>query len=468
MKKIISNELRLIGQQRVFKGYLVIVLALWIVATTISFNQYKNEETTRLSYQNYHRTMWENQDAKNPHMAAHYGTFAFKPANALSIFDNGINTYSGSFIYLEAHRQNDFICSPAQNASIFIRMGELNLSFLFQIVLPLLIVTLCIGMFNTEKSTGLLSFIEVNSFSKQKLLLYKSVALLLITVIIYSSLYILTVFLTTILGVKWQAGNIQSLTGLLISQVVFSYILILLFLFISLKAKDIKHATIVSLSVWILLFFILPRVAVNIANTIYPLPSNLAFKEEIKKEVENGIDGHGRGDREKILIDSVLKANHVDSTQKLPVNIDGIMLLKGEEHTAVIYNKHFSELKKSILQQQQKAEVISLFSPYLLIKNLSMSICKTDLQSEFNFREQAEAYRYYFVQELNKNMMLKSKENEFNTYKIHKHDFSAIRDFHYTDFNLSDTLKNKWQEMLALAGLLATMLFVIKTKSKNA
>lgn len=343
MKKIIINELRLITQQRLFKCFLIIILAMWTVSTIISLKQYQKEEITRQRYQNYHRNMWENQDAKNPHMAAHYGTFAFKPANSLSIFDNGINTYSGSFIYLEAHRQNDFICAPAQNASIFIRMGELNLSFLFQIVLPLLIVTLCIGMFNTEKSSGLLAFINVNSFSKQKLLLYKSAALQLVTILIYTSLYIFTVLLTSTFGVKWQVSNIQALTALLASQLVFSYILILLFLFISLKAKDIKHATTVSLSVWILLFFILPKVAVNIANTIYPLPSNLAFKEDIKKEVENGIDGHSRGDREKILIDSVLKANHVDSTKKLPVNIDGIMLLKGEEHTALVYNKHFSE-----------------------------------------------------------------------------------------------------------------------------
>lgn len=96
-----------------------------------------------------------------------------------------------------------------------------------------------------------------------------------------------------------------------------------------------------------------------------------------------------------------------------------------------------------------------------------MSICKTDLHSEFNFREQAEAYRYYFVQALNKNMMLKSKENEFKSYKIHKAEFSAISDFHYTDFNLIDTFKNKQQEFLALVALLAGMLFVIKTKLKN-
>ncbi|MBA2613058.1 MAG: DUF3526 domain-containing protein [Bacteroidetes bacterium] len=465
MKKIIINELKIIKNQKIFVGYLIAIISLWVVATTISFKQYKGEEAVRNQFNNYHRQLWENQDPKNPHMAAHYGSFAFKPANSLSIFDNGINSYSGSFIYLEAHRQNDFICSPAQNSSIFLRLGELNLSFLFQIAIPLLILSLCVGMFNTEKSSDLISFISVNSFSTKKLLLYKSYALLLINSAIYVGLYALTVILTSIMGVQWALADLLSLTGLLFSQLVFSYILILLFLLIALKAKDIKQATIVSLSVWILLFFILPRIAVNVCNTLYPLPSNLAFKEEIKKDIDNGINGHGKGDREKLVIDSVLKANHVDSTYKLPVNIDGIMLFKGEEYSSIVYNKHFSDLKNVILKQQQTAEVISLFSPYLLIKNLSMSICKTDLRSEFNFREQAENYRYYFVQELNNNMKLKSKENEFNTYKIHKSDFLAIKDFHYQADHFYDVIKHSWLEIILIMGLLSFLLIMVKLKA---
>ena len=465
MKKIIRNELKLISIQKVFKVYTVLIISLWAVAATISYQQYKNEQIIRSEYQEYHRQMWINQDPKNPHMAAHYGTFAFKPANPLSIFDRGINTYSGSFIYLEAHRQNDFVCSSAQNSSVFLRMGELNLSFLFQIVVPLLLLTFSIGMFNQEKTTGLLHFIEVNLLSKQQLLLCKSLALLFLSSIIYCSLYILTLIFTAILGVNWNSDHLCALFFLLILQLCFSYILILLFLFIAFKAKDLKQSTIISLSVLILLFFILPRFAVNIANNLYALPSNLTFKEEVKKDVEKGVDGHAKGeDRQRLLIDSVLKANHVDSTHKLPMNIEGILLLKGEEHSADVYNKHFYELKKNILKQQQMAELISLLSPYLLIKNLSMSICRTDLESEFSFRQQAEHYRYYFVQELNKNMMMKSKEGEFYTYKIHKSDFLTIRDFQYREFDLIEALINGRQELLLIFTTLFILLFLIKVQ----
>jgi ABC-2 type transport system permease protein len=465
MKIIIYNELKLIARQKIVGGYLAILLILWAVAMTISYQQYHKDQLIKSSYQKYHRELWINQDPKNPHMAAHYGTFAFKPANPMSIFDSGIGTYSGSFIYLEAHRQNDFVCSPAQNSSVYLRMGQLNLSFLFQIVIPLLLLTLCIGMFNLEKTTGLLPFISVNSFSNQKLLYYKSIALMLISGIIYISLYILTLLSTTVLGIEWQTSNLVSLFLLLTLELLFSYIVILLFLFISFKSRDIKQSTLISLSVFILLFFIFPRLAVNISNNLYVLPSNVTFKDEIKKDVDNGIDGHNSGEkRQRLLIDSVLKANHVDSTYKLPVNIDGIMLLKGEEHSAKVYNEHFSKLKNTVLKQQKMAELFSLISPHLLVKNLSMSLCKTDIESEFSFREQAEAYRYDFVQKLNENMMLKSKENEFNTYKIHKSDFLSIPDFQYKELDLTIVLKNNWQELFLMFVTLLALLFFLKVK----
>jgi ABC-2 type transport system permease protein len=323
-------------------------------------------------------------------------------------------------------------------------------------------------MFNLEKTTDLLSFIEVNSFSKHRLLFYKSLTLLLINSIVYFVLYILTVLFTAMMGVKWQSDNLTSLFFLLVIQLFFSYTLIIFFLFIALKARDIKQATVISLSAWILLFFILPRLGVNISNNLYVLPSNLAFKDDIRKDIEDGLDGHGRGDkRQRALIDSVLKANQVDSTYKLPVNIDGIMLLKGEEYSAQVHNKHFSALKSMVQKQQRMSEIISLFSPYLLVKNLSMSICKTDVQSEISFKEQAESYRYYFVQELNKNMMLKSKENEFDTYKIQKSDFLSIRDFQYVELDLLSTLKNKLLELVLIVLTLTAVLVLIKSDGKN-
>ena len=38
---------------------------------------------------------WENLEEMNPHRAAHYGSYAFKPLNTLNSMDNGVDDITG-------------------------------------------------------------------------------------------------------------------------------------------------------------------------------------------------------------------------------------------------------------------------------------------------------------------------------------------------------------------------------------
>ena len=69
---------------------------------------------------------WLDQGDKNPHSAAHYGNYAFKPAGPLSYFDNGISNYTGTAVFMEAHRQNFAIGRPASDQSAIARFGDLE------------------------------------------------------------------------------------------------------------------------------------------------------------------------------------------------------------------------------------------------------------------------------------------------------------------------------------------------------
>ncbi|MBO0726655.1 MAG: hypothetical protein J2P52_13715 [Blastocatellia bacterium] len=54
------------------------------------------------------RDQWLRQPAKNPHSAAHYGIYAFKPKLAPSALDRGVDPFVSQSVWLEAHRQNEF------------------------------------------------------------------------------------------------------------------------------------------------------------------------------------------------------------------------------------------------------------------------------------------------------------------------------------------------------------------------
>src|SRR6218665_281509 len=69
------------------------------------------------------RARWIGRGDKDPHSAAHYSIFAFKPAPALTGLDSGVEPFVGQSVWLEAHHQNDMLYRPQQNASLLQRIG---------------------------------------------------------------------------------------------------------------------------------------------------------------------------------------------------------------------------------------------------------------------------------------------------------------------------------------------------------
>lgn len=466
IKILVWNEVRMFLQKRLLLWLFIAVNIFWIAGLCISIHEYKLEDRTRNAYKEKQRQAWIHQFPKNPHMAAHFGTFAFKPANPMSLFDKGISNYSGTFIYLEAHRQNDFICAPAQNSSVFIRMGEFNSSFILQFVLPLFLLTITAGMFHVEKSTGILSFITTNSVSLRTLLYAKLIALSGLVSLILAFLFSFSIIIALLSGISWHTNDLYTLLLLFVCYNLFYIALSSFGLLIASKSTSYKSSFILCCSTWILLFFILPRILTTFSQNTYPLPSNIAFKSAIKKDIENGINGHAHGDREQHIIDSLLAVYHVDSTHKLPVNIDGILLSKGETYSSSVYNQHFNKLHETISMQQDQTRIAAIINPFLAMKNISMSLCNNHIEHEFDFRAKAEAYRSYFVEDLNTNMTLYSKESEFNTYKVQSDTYAKIKDFSYAPFTLIQNAHHSLIDILLLLACIGCIQIVTLTLHK--
>ena len=57
--------------------------------------------------QSHVRSQWNEMVPSNPHRAAHFGTYAFKPTSVLNSIDEGINSVTGNVLRLEGHIQNN-------------------------------------------------------------------------------------------------------------------------------------------------------------------------------------------------------------------------------------------------------------------------------------------------------------------------------------------------------------------------
>ena len=125
MINIILNEWKMLVRNRVFI-YLTIffVLSLSLVVW-MGIIQNSTQQEYRIKAQKHVRKQWDNLEAMNPHRAAHYGSYAFKPNNLLNSMDGGINDITGNVIQLEGHVQNE-ICllytSPSPRDGLLSRM----------------------------------------------------------------------------------------------------------------------------------------------------------------------------------------------------------------------------------------------------------------------------------------------------------------------------------------------------------
>ncbi|MGC4083522.1 MAG: hypothetical protein QM736_15780 [Vicinamibacterales bacterium] len=89
-----------------------LVLAVAVAALAAGWRQYSDVQRQHAKAQAATRAQWLQQGNKNPHSAAHYGVYAFKPKSRLALFDTGVDSYVGVAAWLEAHKQNEFKSPP--------------------------------------------------------------------------------------------------------------------------------------------------------------------------------------------------------------------------------------------------------------------------------------------------------------------------------------------------------------------
>src|SRR4051812_17292267 len=139
-----------------FRAAAAVVMGLLLVSLALGWKHYRDVDAQHREASRAARRQWLDQGAKNPHSAAHYGMYAFKPKMPLSLVDPGVDAYTGVAVWLEAHKQNDFKYRPAQDATAVARFGELSAAAVLQLLVPLLIVLLAFPAFAGERDLGTL------------------------------------------------------------------------------------------------------------------------------------------------------------------------------------------------------------------------------------------------------------------------------------------------------------------------
>ncbi len=441
--------------------FLMGIMLVLLIYAVYSGLAYHDQNHFRVDHQEKARESWEGNPDKHPHRMAHFGTFAFRVKHPLSIFDFGIESYTGNAVFLEAHRQNMVNFSEAGFSTGLLRFGELSMGMILQVILPLIIFFIGYTSVASDRENGTLKVLLTQGAHWREILLGRSMGLFSIAL-----LFILPFIATTTVLLLFENASTSDqwirLGLLTITYLIFAAVLSLITVSISTKSKTSKGALVTLLGFWLVMTVLLPRTAQSLGAYLYPSPNKLEFRGTIEKEVIEYGDSHNPDDPHfAALKDSILRANKVASVDNLPFNYGGFIMSEGEKISTRIYNKHHHKLLDTYRDQNQLGRWMALIDPYLAVKNLSMALCGTDFESYVGFQVQAEDYRYKLAQKMNELQIKYISPNRVSGSEgkvdvVNRSEWKAFPDFEYQFLNFGMTLKN---EGIAILSLLLWVLF---------
>ena len=446
MIAIILNEWRILVRNRSIVYVSLIFILSIICLAWMSNLQSENQSKAQVAAEKHIRSQWDNLEPMNPHRAAHYGVYVFKPISILNSLDDGVSSITGNVLKLEGHVQNEIVHSEASQSITISKFGKLKPSIILQYVVPLFLIFLSFGSITNDKETGRMKLIALQGVSPEKLVLSKSISIWLYGLM----LIIFSILLQSLLGsLALDAGLRLGLT--FISYGLYYLIVVFLSTFISVSFRNNTSAISLLLATWIVWTIFLPKIWGNTVEKVHPLPSRQNFIAQMKEDRSKGIDGHNpRDERRSKLEKEYLIKYKVDSLSQLPINFDGIVMQADEEYGNQVWDKHFGN-NYLIYQKQKKLYQLSgLLNPFSSLQNLSMGFCGSDMIHHLDFLKKAENYRRYLIKTLNdKHAHGGSKTGEWR-WTVDNAFFRSVKTFDYQTMLIKNHIGNYLFDILAL------------------
>lgn len=401
--------------RRLVALFLITVL---LMVSALAFGAVENARVTRerAAAALADRDLWTGQSAKNPHAAAHFGQYAFKPESPLALADPGVDPYVGSAVWLEAHKQNEAQYRPARDGGVSARLGGLSLAFILQTVAPLLVLLAGFQSVSGERESGTLKQLLSLGARPADLLAGKALALigavfaLLAPAAVGAALAL--VFLTDAVKLS-LSDQFLRLGALILGYGVYLAGFAFLTLAVSAIARSSRAALVALLAFWLVNSFIAPRLAANVARTMAPTPTAQQFRAAIAADKAKTFGHDERHPGFIAFRDQVLKSYGVARVEDLPVSFRGLALRKDDESGYAIYDRHFGALQAAFDRQDAIAEAPAFLFPLLALRPFSMAFAGSDGRAQFDFATAAEAHRRLIQNEVSDNIIHFQRDDSY-------------------------------------------------------
>jgi ABC-2 type transport system permease protein len=393
---------------RVLAGALVLLL-LAVLALASAAARYASLADERAIAQALIAEQWQGQGDKNPHSAAHYGVYAFRPVQPLGFFDPGVLPYAGVSIWLEAHKQNFATGRPADDMTPLARFGELSLAFILQALVPLGLLLMSHAAFAGEREHGTLRQVLAAGITPAKLFLGKFIGLGAAALVLLAPLGVLSLAALAFAG---EAAPWAAALSLLVVYLAYFALLLVLALVVSARAASSQAALLVLLAFWACMTFVVPRVAADVGRIVAPTPTMAEFQRAVEGDIATGMGGDPPAERIARRREALLRLYKVSSESELPINFQGIVFAIQDELGHAVYDKQFGLLHDAIDRQADVIEAASLLSPRMALALVSQELAGTSLVHQRQFERGAERFRRELMDVLNRDITLNSRAGQ--------------------------------------------------------
>ncbi|CAM2005479.1 DUF3526 domain-containing protein [Acanthopleuribacter pedis] len=406
------KECRLQWREKRFVWSLVVLLLLAVPAVAVGFAHYRSDLSEVEAGAVAERERWVQQGPKNPHSAAHYGIFVFRPVSPLRVWDQGITPFAGGVVFTEAHIKTDASYETAQDQSTLSRFGSLTPAFVLLYLVPLFLMINGFALISGEREQGTLRLLSASAADPRRLLAAKWLSLFPIVLLVGGVMLGLGLVL---LWGRLPAANLLTASALCALVLLLYYGTIANMTLLCSAVLRSSHQVLVCLLLfWMTSSLVVPKLAASAAESWFPTPDREAFHGAMKQEKKSGMDGHDPADQRVARIRTETLAKYgVEKEEDLPINIDGLLMQEDENYGNKVFDRYYEELAAVHAQQERVFQWSSLLSPLLPARVLSMTLAGADSGTQHRFNEAVEVFRRDYVELLNTDMMHESRSGDW-------------------------------------------------------
>jgi len=389
---------------------------------------------------------WNAQPPKNPHSAAHYGILVYRPRAPLQAIEPGVLPYLGAVTFLEAHKRNSPILSPASVRDADSRYGGTRFSPMLQISGGFLALVLGFLIGAREQRRGMAPLLRGTGVRGAKLVAAKT--------IVTASLIALAAMPALLLAAAAVGGGDAGARFAALAAGSLVHLLVLASLGVAagvwLGAARFGLAAVAF--TWALGVMILPRIVDIAAERIAPL-TDRALAERVEADFKVGPDGHSASDANKLVEQQTLARYGVTRKEDLPVNFDALLMQADEEYRGGVYDRRLTEADAVRQLQDTLRRVAWAFGPTPAMLDLSTRLSGADAETQRRFDVDAEAFRRTLVGRLNRHMAENSKTGDWEWTTEDRY-FASFAAFKPPSPTLVDDAPGIWPSALVLLGWL--------------